>query len=88
MAGPAGIWPADAPLARGPGDAEIELTVRLGTATVTLGQISALASGQVIELDRFVDDPVDILLNGQVVARGEVVVEPDGPVVVVTEVAG
>ena len=44
--------------------------------------------GQVLELDRFVDDPVDLLLNGQLVARGEVVVDSDGPVVVVTDVTG
>jgi flagellar motor switch protein FliN/FliY len=81
-----GPWPADASLTRGPADVEIELSVRLGTAQLTLAEVAGLAQGQVIELDRFIDDPVDLLLNGQLVARGEVALGDDGPTVVVTEV--
>ena len=68
-----GPWPGDTPLSRGPSDVEVCLTVRLGSAELTLDQVARLTQGQVVELDRFVDDPVDLLLNGQLVARGEVI---------------
>ncbi|MEM7247699.1 MAG: FliM/FliN family flagellar motor switch protein [Acidobacteriota bacterium] len=81
-----GPWPAESGGLRGPGDVEVELTVLLGTAELTLEEASRLTQGQVVELDRFVDDPVDLLLNGQLVGRGEVVMEEEGPMVIVTDV--
>ena len=80
-----GPWPDDVP-SRGPSDLELTLTLRLGSTQLPLTEIVELTQGQVLELDRFVDDPVDLLLNGQLVARGEVVVESEGPVVVITDV--
>ena len=83
MSGP---WPDNAGSSRGPADVELEITVRLGSAELTVAEIASLSQGQIIELDRFVDDPVDLLLNNQLVARGEIVVESEGPLVVVTSV--
>jgi len=56
---------------------EMELTVELGRARMTVKSLLALASGDVIELDRPANAPVDVLVNGTLVARGEVVVVDD-----------
>lgn len=69
--------------ADGAGDLErlnqvtLELTVEVGRTRMTLGQALALAPGSVITLDRLADQPVDLLVNGRSVARGEVVVIDD-----------
>ena len=55
----------------------LELTVEVGRTRMTLGQALALAPGSVITLDRLADQPVDLLVNGRSVARGEVVVIDD-----------
>jgi flagellar motor switch protein FliN/FliY len=55
----------------------LELTVEVGRTHMTLGQALALGPGSVITLDRLADQPVDLLVNGKPVARGEVVVIDD-----------
>lgn len=55
-------------------DVELAITLRFGGRRMLLREILDLNSGSVVELDRQVNDPVDLLLDGQVVARGEVVV--------------
>ena len=76
----------DALRTKGPMDVELELTVRLGSTELSLAEVGQLTEGLVLGLDRSVDDPVDLLFNGQLVARGEVAIEADGPVIVITEV--
>ena len=58
-------------------DVGLELTVEVGRTRMTLGQALALGPGSVITLDRLADQPVDLLVNGKSVARGEVVVIDD-----------
>ena len=58
-------------------DVGLELTVEVGRTRMTLGQALALGPGSVITLDRLADQPVDLLVNGMQVARGEVVVIDD-----------
>ncbi len=55
-------------------DVELAITLRFGGRRMLLREILNLNSGSVVELDRKVNDPVDVLLDGHVVARGEVVV--------------
>ena len=55
-------------------DLPVEIAVRLGSARLTIAEIAALAPGAVVELDRAVGDPVDVLVNDRLVARGELVV--------------
>jgi flagellar motor switch protein FliN len=55
-------------------DIDMPLTVRFGEATVTIDALSRLGPGSLVELSRQPDDPVDLLINGRLVARGEVVV--------------
>lgn len=54
-------------------DFPLEISVRLGEAEMTVGQILNLAVGTVIELDTMVFDPVDLKVNGQSFAQGEVI---------------
>jgi flagellar motor switch protein FliN/FliY len=55
-------------------DVTVELTVEVGRTRMTLGQALALGPGSVVTLDRLADKPVDLLVNGRPIARGEVVV--------------
>jgi flagellar motor switch protein FliN len=67
-------------------DVELALTLRFGSRSLPLGEILDLTPGAVIELDRQVQDPVDVLLDGRLVARGEVVVMDGNYGLRVTEV--
>lgn len=58
-------------------DVAMRVTVELGRTRMKLAQILELQMGSVIELDRLAGDPVDILVNDHMVARGEVVVVED-----------
>lgn len=55
-------------------DVELQVTVELGRTRRRVREILALAAGSVVELDRLAGEAVDILVNGRLVARGEVVV--------------
>ena len=67
-------------------DIDMPLTVRFGEATVTIEALSKLGPGSLVELSRQPDDPVDVLINGRLVARGEVVVVAGNYGVRVTQV--
>lgn len=69
-------------------DVEMGVTVELGRARMTVGEILALTIGSVIELDRIAGSPVDVLVNGTLIARGEVVVVDEEFGVRVSEVVG
>jgi len=64
------------------------LTMRFGARTLILKDVLQLSSGSVIELDREVQGPAELLLGDKVVARGEVVIVDGNFGVRVTEVAG
>ena len=53
---------------------DLTLTLRFGTRTLTLREILDLTSGSVVELDRQVQEPADLLLGDKLIARGEVVI--------------
>ena len=67
-------------------DIDLPLTVRFGTAELPLSALTRLGPGSVIDLGRSPDDPVDVLVNGKVVARGEVVVVAGNYGVRITEI--
>jgi flagellar motor switch protein FliN/FliY len=58
-------------------DVTVELSVEVGRTRMTLGQALALGPGSVVALSRSAREPVDLLVNGKQVARGEVVVIDD-----------
>lgn len=68
-------------------DVELNVTLRFGQRQLTLREVMDLASGSVVELDRQVEEPVELLLNGMVIARGEAVVIDGNYGLRVTEVS-
>jgi flagellar motor switch protein FliN len=67
-------------------DVTVELSVEVGRTRMTLGQALALGPGSVVALSRSAREPVDLLVNGKQVARGEVVVIDDDFGLRITEV--
>lgn len=55
-------------------DVPLQVTVRLGKARMTIKEILDLGEGSIVELDKLAGEPVDLLVNGKLVAKGEVVV--------------
>ena len=58
-------------------DVEMGVTAELGRTRMTVRDLLALSPGSVVELDRVAGSPVDLLVNGTLIARGEVVVVDD-----------
>lgn len=54
-------------------DVPVRITVEVGRTRLTLGELVKIRPGSLIELDREAHEPADILVNGKVVARGEIV---------------
>ena len=52
----------------------VTLKVLLGSASMPIVQLTKLGRGAVIPLDRRVGEPVDVMINGRIIARGEIVV--------------
>jgi len=55
----------------------VEVTVVVGSARMTLGDLARIQPGSLLELDREAHEPADIVVNGRTVARGEVVTVGD-----------
>lgn len=55
-------------------DVPVTMHVVLGSTTMTVADILNLGRGAIVKLDTKVGDPVDVIVNGRVVARGEIVV--------------
>ena len=70
------------------GGVSVELTVEVGRTRMTLSETLALGPGSVVTLDRLADQPVDLLVNGRPIARGEVVVIDEEFGLRITEVVG
>ena len=58
-------------------DIPVQLTVELGRTKVPIKYILQLAQGSVVELDALAGEPMDVLVNGYLIAQGEVVVVND-----------
>ncbi len=54
-------------------DVPVEVTVEVGQTRLTLGELVKLGPGSLVELERKAHEPADILVNGKIVARGEIV---------------
>lgn len=68
-------------------DVELEASLRFGSREMSLNEVLDLGPGDVIELDRHVAEPVDLLVGDRIVARGEVVLVDGNFGLTVTEVA-
>lgn len=67
-------------------DIPVKLTVELGRTKLTIKQLLELTQGSVIELDGLAGEPMDILINGYLIAQGEVVVVDDKYGIRITEI--
>jgi flagellar motor switch protein FliN/FliY len=67
----AGEWHADL---RRLSAVPVDLSVEIGRARISVGETLELREGSVVTLDRMAGEPVDLLVNGTPIARGEVVV--------------
>lgn len=68
-------------------DVELEATLRFGCREMPLLELLELGPGDVVQLDRGVSDPVDLIVGDKIVARGEVVLVSGNFGLRVTEVA-
>lgn len=68
-------------------DIELDATLRFGSREMTLQEVLELGPGSVVELDRHVTEPMDLVVGDRIVARGEVVVANGNFALRVTEVA-
>jgi len=68
-------------------DVELEASLRFGSREMPLGEILDLGPGDVVQLDRHIADPVDLIIGDKIVARGEVVLVNGNFGLRVTEVA-
>ncbi|TAK32911.1 MAG: flagellar motor switch protein FliN [Chloroflexota bacterium] len=68
-------------------DVPLLVTVELGRAQLTVKDVLSLAKGAIVELNKVAGGPVDVLVNGTPVARGEVVVVDEQFAVRITELA-
>ncbi len=64
----------------------VKLTVELGRTRITIKQLLELAQGSVVELEGLAGEPMDILINGYLIAQGEVVVVDDKYGIRITEI--
>jgi len=69
-------------------DVEMEVTAVLGHTRMTVRELLSLTPGSVVELDRAAGSPADLLVNGTLIARGEVVVVDEEYGIRVTELVG
>lgn len=68
-------------------DIEVPITVRFGSKQMVLDEVLKLGQGSLIELDRATDEPVELLINDKLLAKGEVVVVEGNYAIRITEIA-
>ena len=68
------------------GDVDLDVSIELGRTEMLVEDVLKLQSGSVVELDKLAGDPVDVYVNGRLVARGEVLVLNDNFCIRVSEI--
>jgi flagellar motor switch protein FliN/FliY len=66
---------------------KVQVSVLLGSAELSIAQLFDMKDGEVLSLNRRIDEPLDLLIDGKVVARGELVVVENSLGLRITEVA-
>jgi len=67
-------------------DIPLDVSVELGRVKLQVREVLELGAGSIVEIDKAAGEPVDVLVNGRLVARGEVVVIDDNFGVRITEI--
>lgn len=68
------------------GDVDLHVTIELGRTEMLVEDVLRLQGGSVVELDKLAGDPVDVHVNGRLVARGEVLVLNDNFCIRISEI--
>ncbi len=66
-------------------DIPVEMVVELGRTKITVGQLATLGKDDIVPLDKVAGQPLDVMVGGHLVGRGEVVVNADRPALRITE---
>jgi flagellar motor switch protein FliN/FliY len=69
-------------------DVKVRLTVCVGGAQLSVGELFALKEGATLGLDKVTSDPIDVYLDAKLVARGELMASGDYFAVRITEIGG
>jgi flagellar motor switch protein FliN/FliY len=67
-------------------DVHLGATVELGRSRLSVREVLALGPGSVVELDKLAGEPADLLINGKLLARGEIVVIDENFGIRITEI--
>lgn len=68
------------------GDVDLDVTIELGRTEMLVEDVLRLASGSIVELNKLAGDPVDVFVNGRLIARGEVLVLNDNFCIRISEI--
>lgn len=68
------------------GDVDLDVTIELGRTEMLVEDVLRLAGGSIVELDKLAGDPVDVYVNGRLIARGEVLVLNDNFCIRISEI--
>ncbi len=69
-------------------DIPVSLSVELGQTQLEVREVLSLVAGSVIELNKLQEEPVDVRINGRLIARGEIVLVKNNLAVKITELIG
>lgn len=69
-------------------DIELAVTLRFGRTHMTLEKLVRLNAGSIVEFEGAADDPVELLVNGRLIARGEAVIVQNSYGIRISEIAG
>ena len=67
-------------------DVKVQLEAQIGTTQISVGEISKLQENSVLKLDTDLSQPVNIMLNGKVIARGSLAAVDDNFAIQITEI--
>ncbi|HSO36313.1 MAG TPA: flagellar motor switch protein FliN [Labilithrix sp.] len=67
-------------------DVEVEVTLEIGRKRMRIGDLLKLGAGQTLELDKAAGEPLEIMVNGRVIGRGEAIVIGDRYALRITEI--
>lgn len=67
-------------------DVEVELTIEIGRKRMRIADVVKLGPGRTVELDKMAGEPLELLVNGRIIGRGEAVVVGDRYAIRITEI--
>lgn len=67
-------------------DVEVELTLEIGRRRMKISEVVKLGPGRTVELDKMAGEPLELLVNGRLIGRGEAVVVGDRYGIRITEI--